>query len=177
MEAPLLLCHVVNPSPLKMEEEVTNMGQDLPLFSIVGSDPEINEEALKVLEDEKREVVVICAHGKSGAGKSTFLKKVAGETTIDTDAGKKLGIRFWKGDFFDDKSKTLILLNTQGIDTAARDDDELINRNLFVLSYFLSNVYIWMEKGAIDLNSLSFLKDADHFRSHDSEEVAKHAPS
>ena len=159
------------------------MEQDLTLFEIDGSDPIINEEALEVLKNEKREVVVICAHGKSGAGKSTFLKKVIEETGSsagfrdpDEIDGGILGIRFWKGDFFDDKSKALILLNTQGIDKAVKTEDKPINKNLFTLSYFLSNVYIWMEKGAIDLNSLSFLRDADHFRSHDSEEVARHAP-
>ena len=55
-----------------MEEEGTIMEQDLTLFSIVGSDPVINEEALSVLKEEKREVVVICAHGKSGAGHIVF---------------------------------------------------------------------------------------------------------
>ena len=58
------------------------MDQDLTLFSfsIVTGEGVINEEALKILQEEKREVVVLCAHGKSHAGKSTFFEKVIEET-------------------------------------------------------------------------------------------------
>ena len=171
---------------LNMEEDAKTMDQDLTLFSfsIVTGDGVVNDEALRILQEEKREVVVLCAHGKSGAGKSTFLEKVIEETgslarfrdTDEIEETERLGITFWKGDFFQDKNKALILLNSYEPLFDLSSSNRPTNRNIFILSYFLSSVYIWMKEGSIDLNSLSFLKDADHFRAHDSEEVARHAP-
>ena len=171
---------------LSVEEEVKAMDQDLPLFSfsIVTGEGVINEEALKILQEEKREVVVLCAHGKSHAGKSTFFEKVIEETgslarfrdSDELEETDRLGITFWKGDFFQDKGKALIVLNSYEPLFDLSSSNRPINRNIFILSYFLSSVYIWMKEGGIDLNSLSFLKDADDLRKHDSEEVEKHAP-
>jgi hypothetical protein len=76
---------------------------------------------------------------------------------------KTKGIWMWKGDFFEDSSRALILLDTEGLDDPEKDDASH-DMNISVLSLLLSSVFIYNTKGTIDAKSLASLYYATEIR-------------
>jgi hypothetical protein len=69
----------------------------------------------------------------------------------------------WKGDFFEDSSRALILLDTEGLDDPEKGDASH-DMNMFALTLLLSSVFIYNTKGTIDAKSLDGLHYASEIR-------------
>jgi hypothetical protein len=129
-----------------------------------GSKLLICEEALKLLENETREITVVCIVGPYRTGKSYLLNCIIGEPKRGFALGKTVeaatkGIWMWLGDFFDDPSRALLLLDTEGLLDPAKGDKSH-DTNLFAVSLFLSSVFVYNTNGIIDAGSLDALNCA-----------------
>ena len=87
-----------------------------------------------------------------------------------TVQAKTKGIWMWVGSFFDDPSRALVLLDTEGLDDPEKGDASH-DMNMFALSLLLSSVFIYNTKGTIDaksLDGLHFATEISQFISADS---------
>ena len=135
-----------------------------------GTDFQINEAAVKLLEKETRPVSVICVVGPYRTGKSYLLNRIKDKTAVagagsdgfalgaNVEAATK-GIWMWIGDFFGDPARALILLDTEGLDDPDKGDSTH-DMTLFTLSLMLSSVFVYNTKGTIDAKSLDGLRYA-----------------
>jgi hypothetical protein len=104
-----------------------------------------------------------------------------------TVQAKTKGIWIWVGNFFDDKSRALILLDTEGLDDPGKGNTSH-DMSMFALSLLLSSVFIYNTKGTIDaksLDGLHYAAEISQFITTDSknknlaegQNLAQHFPS
>ena len=153
-----------------------------------GSELIVNKDIFPLLEEETRPITVVCVVGPYRTGKSYLLnrimkKKDAFALGSKVTAATK-GIWLWKGDFFDDPSRALILLDTEGLDDPEKGD-ATHDMNLFVIALMLSSLFVYNTKGTIDAKSIDGLRYAaemgDFIRADTADEdpgqnLAKHLP-
>jgi hypothetical protein len=93
----------------------------------------------------------------------------------------------WRGDFFEDSSRALILLDTEGLDDPEKGN-ATHDTNMFSLALLISSVFIYNTKGTIDAKSLDGLHFAAEMSSFvrsdsrnaellDGENLASHFPA
>jgi len=85
---------------------------------------------------------------------------------------KTKGIWMWKGDFFDDPKRAMVLLDTEGLDDPEKGDASH-DMNMFAISLLLSSVFIYNTKGTIDaksLDGLHYATDISQFSISDSKD-------
>lgn len=153
-----------------------------------GSELIVNKDIFPLLEEETRPITVVCVVGPYRTGKSYLLnrimkKKDAFALGSKVTAATK-GIWLWKGDFFDDPSRALVLLDTEGLDDPEKGDASH-DMNLFVMALMMSSLFIYNTKGTIDAKSIDGLRYAaemgDFIRADTADEdpgqnLAKHLP-
>ena len=128
-----------------------------------GSQLIINKDVFPLLEEETRPITVVCVVGPYRTGKSYLLnrimKKKDGFALGSKVTAATKGIWLWKGDFFDDPARALILLDTEGLDDPEKGDASH-DMNLFVMSLMMSSLFIYNTKGTIDAKSIDGLRYA-----------------
>ena len=139
-----------------------------------GSDFKLCDDALAILEKETRPVTVICIVGPYRTGKSYLLNRLMGKNNGfplgPTLQAKTKGIWMWAGDYFDDQSRAMVLLDTEGLDDPEKGDASH-DMNMFAIALLLSSVFIYNTKGTIDakaLDGLHYASEISSFISADS---------
>lgn len=126
----------------------------------LGNEFVVSPDALRILDAETRPVTVICIVGPYRTGKSYLLNRLMGRNNGfplgPTLQAKTKGIWMWKGDFFNDPNRAMILLDTEGLDDPEKGDASH-DMNMFALSLLLSSVFIYNTKGTIDAKALDGL--------------------
>ena len=133
-----------------------------------GNEFALCDEAVAVLEREARPVTVICIVGPYRTGKSYLLNRLMGKNNGfplgPTLQAKTKGIWIWVGDYFDDRNRAMVLLDTEGLDDPEKGDASH-DMNMFAISLLLSSVFIYNTKGTIDAKSLDGLHYATEISS------------
>ena len=156
-----------------------------------GNEFALCDDAVAVLEREARPVTVICIVGPYRPGKSYLLNRLMGKNNGfplgPTLQAKTKGIWIWVGDYFDDRNRAMVLLDTEGLDDPEKGDASH-DMNMFAISLLLSSVFIYNTKGTIDaksLDGLHYATEISSFMSADSknrnlnegQNLSQHFPS
>jgi hypothetical protein len=100
---------------------------------------------------------------------------------------KTKGIWMWKGDFFSDSQRALVLLDTEGTHNPEKGNASH-DMSLFAISLLLSSVFVYNTKGTIDassLDDLNYVTEITKFTSTDAnktdayyrQDLSQHFPS
>ena len=102
-------------------------------------------------------------------GKSFLLNRLMNRTDGfplgATVEAKTKGIWMWVGDFPDDPTKALLLLDTEGLDDPGKGNTTH-DAQIFTLAVLLSSVLVYNTKGTIDASSLDGLHLATELTNH-----------
>jgi len=147
----------------------------------------LNKEALERISSETRHVTVVSVIGPYRNGKSYLLNRLMGNPNgfalgADVEAKTK-GFWLWLGDFPNDPSRCLILLDIEGLGDVKKGNLSH-DLKMFTLALLLSSIFIYNTIGKIDASALDGLhlatKIVDELMSSDAKserkEFARHFP-
>jgi len=114
-----------------------------------GSNLLVNEDVIKILENERRPVTIVSVIGPYRSGKSYLLNRIMGNNNKGFPLGssvqaKTKGIWLWVGDFFGNPERALILLDTEGLYDPEKGN-ATHDMNLFAVALLLSSVFVYKE--------------------------------
>ena len=120
----------------------------------------LNPAAKRVLEEIQKPAEVVSVVGLYRTGKSYLLNRLMGRSD-GFPLGNKIqaqtkGIWLWVGDHPRDRSKALVLLDTEGLSDPGKGDKEH-DAKLFMVSILLSSILVYNSKNTIDDHALETL--------------------
>ncbi|XP_058050989.1 guanylate-binding protein 1-like [Ahaetulla prasina] len=128
-------------------------------------------EALRLLSEIQKPVVVVSIVGLYRTGKSYLMNKLAGKTTGfplgSTVQAKTKGIWMWCIPYPDRPNQTLVLLDTEGLGDVEKGNSQN-DAWIFALAVLLSSTLVYNSVGTIDqtaLDKLHFVTElSDHVK-------------